>query len=121
MNKHREDGEDSTFVMTRAEDRSNWLRISYALDKYKILVWAAMAVLVALGFGFKTPKQAIGEVSTKLDSATKVLNERMDRQQELLLQTQEGLNTLVRLRCLDITTSASRVLARAAGLQCGDK
>lgn len=114
VHKRRPADEDTTYVYTRAEDRSTWTHLSYLLDKYRLLVWLIWGVLIAFGFDFKTPAMASKETTAKLDS----LRLRMDRQERYMESTQQGLNTLVRLRCLDVSVT-SKTLVEAAGLTCG--
>lgn len=106
---------DTTYVYTRAEDRSVWMKISCLIDKYKPLVWLIFALALALGFGFKTPAQRDEETKIKIDS----LALRTTRLEQYMEATQRNLNTLVRLRCLDVQTEMSKAATRASGLNCG--
>lgn len=95
--EHDDHGEDQTYVFTRAEDRSNWIRLSYILDKYKPIVWLIMASLIAMGFGFKTPKQALGEVKDSVDS----VKVRVTSLESMVRMQHQDIQNLLRLRCLD--------------------
>jgi len=96
--EHDDTGENQTYVYTRAEDRSQWIRLSYILDKYKPIIWLLWAAAIAFGFGFKTPKQAIAEVKDSVDSV-KVRTATL----EMLVRSQhEDIQNLLRLRCLDV-------------------
>lgn len=52
----------------RAEDQSFWFRSSYWITKYKVLIWLGGAILLALGFDFKTPAQAMKAIQTQIDT-----------------------------------------------------
>lgn len=110
---------EETYVFRRAEDRSKWMHLSYLFDKYRPLVWFAFLFLVAAGFGFQTPKQALDEVSATHHRADTIVNRRVDSL-HVRIQNLERLalsvEALVRLRCID-TESDLRAM-RAAGINC---
>ncbi len=87
----------------RAEDKSVWFRISFALEKYKVLVYAVVAGLIALGFDFKTPAQASLELRAQIaELRVQVASLQADN-----LRQTASVSKLLRLYCLD-----SRIPAR---------
>lgn len=81
----------------RAEDQSFWFRTAYLAEKYKLLVWLAVLFLLAFGFDFKTPAQAMGVLQQQIN----VL--RADRDSLMLRQgdIRRDIRDLKFLVCLD--------------------
>lgn len=55
----------------RREDRSFWFWTSYLAEKYKLLIWLLMLTLLAIGFDFKTPAQAMKNLQVQIDTLKK--------------------------------------------------
>ena len=107
--RHELEG-DTTYVMTRSEDRSIWIRAGAFYDKYKILFIFVAGILLALGFDFKTPKQFYAELQTQVNQQAKQL-EAADRDRKVL---NDKLDILIRFRCLDQTAREMTI----AGVDC---
>lgn len=115
-----------TYVFSRVEDRSAVAKISQKYDRYKPFILLLGWFLVAAGFGFETPAQTsrkldkkIDEVGTRVD--TLYAWRTRDRATDALSYTkmQEGVNILLRLRCLDVLEGrVSAKSAQLAGLNC---
>lgn len=65
---------DDYFVHTRSTDRSAWLKISYAIEKYRVIWYIVVGILVAMGFDFRTPADANRRLSARIDT----VNTRVD-------------------------------------------
>lgn len=113
---HTDEHEDSTYVYSRAEDRSFWMRSAAFLDKYRALFWLVGGIAVAAGFGFRTPQQAFSEIHAEIDSLKS--RERVATQQRTT--TDAKLDALIKLRCLEVTRTHLEWEARLAGLNCAD-
>lgn len=90
-------GETNEYVQMRAADRSPWLRITYTLEKYKIVVYLTGMFLLALGFDFKFPSQVMHAQQLQINSNTK----RLDSLNADLSQAKIALQQLLQLSCLD--------------------
>lgn len=107
--------EDTTYVFSRAEDRSLWWRLSVFLDKYKPLVWALVLIATAAGFGFKTPMQTFSGIHKRLeklearDSVAQLDQKRVERK----------LDALINLGCFELSEKHLLAQAQLAGLTCG--
>lgn len=114
VHKGRENVEpDERYVMSRAEDRSLWIRAAYILEKYKVLVWLIGFTLVAIGFQFKTPGMIVSELQTQITSnkamVDKIVIPRVD-------SLQSNITVLLKLQCIDSKlTPQQRALV---GLNC---
>jgi hypothetical protein len=96
--------EDTYYVYRREEDRSFWIKASWFIEKYRILFLLAGAVLIAFGFGFKTPKAQFDD----LKSQQALLQQQINGQKEELIKSRQErielqglLETIVRLQCMD--------------------
>lgn len=79
-----------TYVRSRVEDRSFWIKSAYMIEKYKV-VWLALILLAGyLGFQTLTPVQRITNLEFR--------QARMDTTMQQVLQ---GVQLLNRLQCLD--------------------
>ncbi len=115
--EHLPDGDpDSTYVFSREEDRSKWARVSLTLDKYKPLVWLAGLLLVAAGFGFKTPSDTFGKIHGRLD--TLEIKERKSEGNQFRIENK--LDMLVKLRCMEMIESKRDRDMQLVGLDCVD-
>lgn len=83
-------------VMTRAEDHSVWLRSAKFLEKYKLLVYIVTMFLIALGFDFRTPKQANAQLQSQIDTLRTQLETGMIEQREIRVT----LDKLTKVPCL---------------------
>lgn len=111
-----EDG-DGYYVHTRAEDRSFWLRISYILEKYRLLWYILTGVLVSMGFNFKTPAQTTHELSARIDMVSvRVDSISADNRRSVISQDKldSKLDMLLKFQCL---SQAQRDLT-LAGVDC---
>lgn len=81
----------------RAEDRSFWFRMAYFAEKYKILVWAVVLFLLAFGFDFKTPAQAMGVLQQQINVLRTDRDTLISRQNEI----RRDLKDMKFLICLD--------------------
>jgi len=111
---HHPDEEDTTYVYSRAEDRSVWTRWSTTLEKYKPIVWLIGMFLIAAGFGFHTPKQAFDEIHQEID--TLKVHERVGAIERTTLDNK--LDALIKLRCIEIFENHHEQQAVLAGLNC---
>lgn len=96
---------DDTYVLSRSEDRSIWIRIAYILEKYKILVWLVGVLLVGLGFDFRTPKAQFDEIKASIQSTREELQTQID---SVKRKQSDGFNAraiefLIRTKCSDMT------------------
>lgn len=96
---------DDTYVRSRSEDRSIFVRITYTLEKYKIIVWLIGVLLVALGFDFRTPKAQFDEIKTSIEHTKADLQVQID---SVKRKQTDGFNAralefLIRTRCSEMT------------------
>lgn len=106
--------EDTTYVYTRAEDRSFWMRSAAWAEKYKILFWAGFLLVTAAGFGFKTPQQVFSEIHAEIDTL-KIHEVVAAREREKL---ERKIDILLRLRCYEIQEKRMTTQALLVGLDC---
>jgi hypothetical protein len=92
---HRED--DTNSGMTRAEDRSLWMRSAKVMEKYKIVWVSVLFVFTAAGFDFKTPKSTAHELQIQIDT----LKARADAAIREQKEVKELLQKLTKIPCLD--------------------
>lgn len=59
---------DERYVRSRIEDRSPWAKVSYYMEVYKPILWIAMLILIAAGFGFATPSQKFDRLQAQIDT-----------------------------------------------------
>lgn len=111
---HGPEDEDTTYVYSRAEDRSFWMRSAAWIEKYKLLFWLVGVTALAAGFGFRTPQQAFGEIHAEIDSLK--AHERIAVAERNT--TNEKLDALIKLRCLEVTRTHLEWEAQLAGLNC---
>jgi hypothetical protein len=64
----REVDDPDYYVHTRVEDRSLLLRISYYIDKYRLIWYIIIGAAVSFGFDFKTPASANHELKARVDT-----------------------------------------------------
>jgi hypothetical protein len=91
---HRGDSESSG--MTRAEDRSLWMRSAKMLEKYKLIWGSALLLFTAAGFDFKTPKSANLALQVQIDSLKRASELEIHDRQEI----REILEKLTKVPCL---------------------
>lgn len=111
-----EDGEgDTTYVYSRAEDRSFFAWTSALLEKYKLLLWAIGFLLLGAGFGFRTPQQVFSEINAEID--TLKLHEKHAEVERQALD--DKIDVLLKLRCYEVILNKMEQQALLAGLNCG--
>lgn len=81
----------------RSGDTSVWLQTAYFLDKYRLLVYLIGGLLIAVGFDFKTPAQAMKAQRSAIDS----LHRRVDTVEAHERTTARLLLTNIQIACLD--------------------
>lgn len=53
----------------RRTDRAGIVdKLNYAVSRYRVIVWGLVIAALAAGFDFKTPKQAMAEITSRQDS-----------------------------------------------------
>lgn len=102
------DHPDATFVMTRAEDRSVWMRFSYLAEKYKLIVWVIASILVSAGYGFQTPRAANAQIRAGIDST----NARVAALETYAL----AFSAMVRIKCVELQEKPD--VLQVAGIDC---
>jgi G:T-mismatch repair DNA endonuclease (very short patch repair protein) len=109
----REGGKDSEYiVLSRSEDHSFFLRLSYVLDKYKVLIYLAGLFLVAMGFGFKTPKANYDELRAEIA----IVRQQVQRDSIQKSEIQSALRVLIIFKCIE--TAATPRDMQLAGVDC---
>jgi hypothetical protein len=113
---HEENGreEDTTYVYSRAEDRSFWARTSATIDKYKLIWWAVGAFVVSAGFGFRTPVQALGEIHAEIDTLQS--QQQVGKRERTLLE--QKIDALLRLECVKARKENRLDEVVLAGINC---
>jgi hypothetical protein len=113
--RQRKETSDSSeyIVHTRAVDRSLWLQISFLMEKYKALVWLAGWFLIAMGFGFKTPKANYDELRQEIA----VVRAQVQRDSVQKSEIQGMLQVLIRFKCIEMSTTPRDM--QVAGVDCG--
>lgn len=106
--------EDTTYVYSRIEDRSFWARTSAALEKYKLLAWIIVTIIVAAGYGFKTPGQTFDLIHSQID--TLQLHERAAVAERGALVNK--IDALIRLECVRAAREHIEQDAILVGLDC---
>lgn len=101
---------DTTYVMTRAEDRSFWIRAGAFYEKYKLIFILLAGALLALGFDFKTPKQFYADLESKVNEQARQMREAEIDRREL----SRKLDVLITFRCLEQTVREMAI----AGVKC---
>lgn len=92
--------------LRRASDYSKWAKFGTIIEKYKSIFWLVVLIIVAAGFDFRTPKMLF----EKIDERQNYLEHRdsvMFAQIEAMNST---VNTLVVLRCLDLTAHDKKLV-----------
>ena len=69
---------DRTYVRSRSDDRSWWIKTSYAIEKYRVIVYLVGAILISLGFGFRTPKAQFEDLGNQLKDSKAELQAQID-------------------------------------------
>lgn len=105
---------DTTYVYSRAEDRSFWAWTAALLEKYKLLFWLVGFLAIGAGFGFRTPQQAFSEIHAEIDSIK--LHEKVAVTEREAVERK--LDILLRLRCYEVIERKMTQQALLAGLDC---
>lgn len=103
---------DATYVMSRAEDRSVLMRMSYTYDKYRPIVVISGFFLIAAGFGFKTPKATFDEMKAAQKQAADSANVRIARLERLAI----NMDALIRVKCVELIDKPRDL--QLAGIDC---
>lgn len=113
--RQKREAEDSSeyIVHTRAVDRSLWLQVSFLMDKYKPLVWILGWFLIAMGFGFKTPKANYDELRQEIA----VVRAQVQRDSVQKSEIQGMLQVLIRFKCIEMQVTPRDM--QLAGVDCG--
>jgi hypothetical protein len=90
------EGNSEYIVLSRAEDRNFFLRMSYTWEKYRVLIYLAMAFLVAMGFDFKTPAQNYKILSDRID----VIAAQVRRDSAAKAEISHQLDILITFQCM---------------------
>lgn len=104
------EGGDTTYVMTRLEDRSIWIRSGAFFEKYKILFYIITGILLALGFDFKTPRQFYAELQQRVDQQTIEVKQAQRKADTL----SRKIDVLITFKCLEQDSRDMTI----AGLDC---
>ena len=108
------EGEDTTYVMSRSEDRSLFVKAAWWTEKYRIVIWPVVIFLLAAGFDFKTPKQIFHEIYGRLDSLEAKNREAITDRKGI----EDKIDALIRLRCFELQGKNLESQALLAGLDC---
>jgi hypothetical protein len=107
------EGDSSEYIVhTRSVDRSLWLQISYALEKYKVLLYLGGSFLVASGYGWKTPKANYEELREEIA----VVRQQVQRDSVQKSEIQQMLRVLITFKCIE--SQASPRDMQIAGVDC---
>lgn len=89
--------------MPRAQ--SWWSTSATFIEKYRVIVWALFAILLALGFDFKTPRAQYSDLHMEIQGVKHSFQAQIDtlKVQVFQLQHDERLNALIRLKCAELT------------------
>ena len=110
--KETEKDSSEYIVLSRATDRSLWLQISYAIEKYKVLVYLIISFLVASGFDWKTPKANFLELRDEIA----VLRVQVQRDSIQKSEIQGMLRVLITFKCIETQTTPRDM--QLAGVDC---
>lgn len=103
---------DTTYVFSRSEDRSVLAHIAYLKDKF-FIIWApALALIMAMGFGFKTPAQTTAILQAQIDSTTRKMKE-LDSVQHRM---EQKIDMILKINCLAVKIPQKDLIL--AGLDC---
>lgn len=118
-------GPDERYVYMRAEDRSIWMRSAFWIEKYKLLWVPLLAILTAMGFGWRTPAQTTHELRETIESTRTVLQRQVDTIRSNVISGEQTrnrleskLDVLLKLSCSD--PRIARRDKQLAGLECPD-
>lgn len=92
--------ENERYVMQRAEDRSFFAAFDYYTTRYKVIIWALVALALAMGFDYKTPKATFQELQGQITENKKQVDSVVLPK---VSATQDQLSILLKLRCADTT------------------
>jgi hypothetical protein len=95
--RQRQDGNGND-IRQRREDRDPWMRLSHALERYKILWIVALGVSAWLGSRIIQP---LNQVTVLTAQAERVLN-RLDKADEDRTKMDNVVAILVRMQCLQL-------------------
>jgi hypothetical protein len=116
---------DERYVYMRSEDRSIWMRSAFWIEKYKLLWVPLLAILTAMGFGWRTPAQTTHELRETIESTRAVLQRQVDTIRSTVQSGEQTrgrleskLNVLLKLSCSD--PRIARRDKQLAGLECPD-
>jgi hypothetical protein len=96
----------------RREDQSFWWKATGTLQKYKLLVWLGVGVLVAFGFDFKTPAQSIQSVKDDIKLVDARVDVIEDKHEDIVAEMQK----VTRLQCFN--ENYSRRELQLVGIDC---
>jgi hypothetical protein len=105
---------DTTYVYSRAEDRSFWAWTAALAEKYKVLIWMGGILLIGAGFGFRTPQQVFGEINAEIDTL-KTHEKRAETERHKL---ENKIDILLKLRCYEVIERKLEQQALLVGLNC---
>lgn len=105
--------DDDRYVMSRAEDRSVWIRTAYVLEKYKILVWILICIAIAVGFDFKTPHMVFADLQDQIVANKRFVDSTVVPRIQV---TDTKLDVLLKLNCLNKSLTDAQLAL--AGLNC---
>jgi hypothetical protein len=89
---------DTTYVFSRAEDRSPLMRASFLWEKYRLIIYGVLGYLLASGYEWRTPAQHNSIVRAQIDSLGKMI--RVEQQRAAAYERK--LDILIRFRCIEI-------------------
>jgi hypothetical protein len=112
--RQKKEADDSSeyIVHTRAVDRSLWLQVSFMLEKYRPLVWIIGWFLIAMGFGFKTPKANYEELRQEIA----VVRSQVQRDSVQKSEIQSMLRVLITFKCIEMQATPRDM--QIAGVDC---
>lgn len=96
----------------RAEDQDPWAKLALLRQRYWPVLWALVALALALGFDFKTPRMYYQEGADR-DAATEA---RVTALEQSTRSTDTKIDVLLRFQCIDASVTARE--RQAAGLDC---
>lgn len=103
MTTDRKDEPDDYYVRSRSIDNSWWIKSAYLFEKYRVLVWAIGAILLAFGFGFQTPAAKFDELKQNVRAGDIKLQAQVDTLKEDRLQQRQMMEFSVRYICAQLT------------------
>lgn len=109
---------DEYFVHTRSADRSVWLKLSYLIEKYRVLWYIVIGFLVSMGFNFKTPAENYKELSVRIDTVNVRVDSMFAENRRAAMSREKfdaKIDLLLKFQCL----SQSQRDLTIAGVDCG--